>query len=288
MLLWSTKFWDAQEIEYTTHTAGSRKIFTTVIGNNLFSGFLGPFGGPTPRKNNNLAQGDSDLNKVIDLVIARSKEQGLEYLFFRLPPRNFYPLDSSNIESILLEKNFYLLHNDTNHTQSIIQGNILRFNRNRKRDYKYWSEKGASFISPSSNPLMAFDCLIENRKLRNLTTSVTYSQYLNLARAMGHIVQLHHLEGQNEILAAAITMELDQDIVYVFIWGDNPSLRRKEPSPLSYFYASLAEHFKERGFSTICLGVSSFKGVVDEPLFKFKTSLGFDTSLKPTYCFSVV
>lgn len=288
MLLWSKKFWDAQETPYTTDTVGSRKIFTTVIGNNLFSGFLGPFGGPTPKKNNNLPQDDSDLSKVIDLAIARTKEQGLESLFFRLPPRNFYSLDSSNIESILLEKNFHLLHNDTNHTQSLIQDSILRFNRNRKRDYKYWSEKGASFISPSSNPLIAFDCLVENRKLRNLTTSVTYSKYLNLARALGHRVQLHHLEGQDGILAAAITMELDQDIVYVFMWGDNPSLRRQEPSPLSYFYVSLSEYFKERGFSTICLGVSSLKGVVDERLFKFKTSLGLDTSPKPTYCISVV
>lgn len=288
MLLWSTKFWDAQEIQYTTDVVGTREIFTTVINNNLFSGFLGPFGGPTPRKNNNLPEDYSDLSQVIDLAIEKSKKQGLESLFFRLPPRNFYSLDSSNVESILLEKNFRLLHNDTNHSQNLVQDNILGFNRNRKRDYKYWSENGARFISPSSSPLMAFDCLVENRKLRNLTTSVTYSKYLNLARALGQVVRLHHLEGQEGILAAAITMELDQDIVYVFMWGDNPSLRGQVSSPLSYFYVSLSEHFKERGFSTICLGVSSFKGVVDEPLFNFKTSLGLDTNPKPTYWISVV
>ena len=135
---------------------------------------------------------------------------------------------------------------------------------------------------------MAFDCLVENRKLRNLNTSITFSKYLNLARALGQRVQLHHLESQDIILAAAITMELDQDIIYVFMWGDNPSIRRQEPSPLSYFYASLSEHFKQRGFSTICLGVSSSKGLIDEPLFKFKTSLGLDTSPKPTYSISVV
>jgi hypothetical protein len=288
MLLWSTEFWDTQEIPYTIDVVGSREIFTTVIGNNLFSGFLGPFGGPTPRKNNNLPQDHSDLSQVIDLAIAKTKMQGLESLFFRLPPRNFYSLDSSDLESILLEKNFHLLHIDTNHSQNLLEDNILLFNRNRKRDYKYWSEKGARFISPSSSPLMAFDCLVENRKLRNLNTSITFSKYLNLARALGQRVQLHHLESQDGILAAAITMELDQDIIYVFMWGDNPSIRRQEPSPLSYFYASLSEHFKQRGFSTICLGVSSSKGLIDEPLFKFKTSLGLDTSPKPTYSISVV
>ena len=179
MLLWSTEFWDTQEIPYTIDVVGSREIFTTVIGNNLFSGFLGPFGGPTPRKNNTLPQDHSDLSQVIDLAIAKTKMQGLESLFFRLPPRNFYSLDSSDLESILLEKNFHLLHIDTNHSQNLLEDNILLFNRNRKRDYKYWSEKGARFISPSSSPLMAFDCLVENRKLRNLNTSITFSQAIS-------------------------------------------------------------------------------------------------------------
>ena len=280
MLLWSDDFWNAQEGQFAKIEYENQNIFLTSRSQTLCSGSVGPFGGPRPSKTNfDRNQIESVLQKTVDFALINSKSQ----IEIRMPPRDFYPEFSQVVEQVLTKMKFRVKYLDINSSIILNHFSELQLNRNRRRDLRYWKELGAVYISNDISLNHVFECLTVNRKSRGISPSLGLDQLRKLQSNAGDSFSTHTVILRDQIIAAGIVLKLDLDIQYVFMWGDDPSLRSDFPSPLIFLLEGIVHHFTKGSPVRICLGTSSLWGEVDESLFRFKKSLGFEDSLKPTY-----
>jgi hypothetical protein len=110
-------------------------------------------------------------------------------------------------------------------------------------------------------------------------------KFVRLLRDLPHVFQLFGAFIEDEVVAAALVVRLNQDVAYVLYWGDTPAGRaRSAVAPLASF---LAGHYGNLGVSILDLGISSVKGIIDDGLARFKENLGSEVSLKLTCNLSI-
>ena len=81
------------------------------------------------------------------------------------------------------------------------------------------------------------------------------------------------------VVAAAITVELSADVVYVLYWGDVGD-SWKSTSPVVALCLAIAQDCRKKGYSILDLGTSSVDGIVNDGLKKFKENLGAVSTFK--------
>jgi hypothetical protein len=284
MLLWSEDFWDAQESVYIKREHGLENIFLTTSHDSLKSGFIGPFGGPKPQINQIDLEG---IRELIQQSISTAKSCSKKYFEIRLPPRDFYPEFLEGLEVVLFELGFRTKYLDTNSSLRIANFSEIPINRNRRRDLKFWSQENAVYSFENTSLESAYECIAENRKIRNLSPSLGLNQLAKLRNALGERFGVHGVIYNTEVISSAITLQIDQNIQYVFMWGDRPKTRMNYPSPITFLLQGMTQKFTLGSPTRICLGTSSQNGIIDASLLQFKNSLGFGVAYKPTYIIDI-
>lgn len=280
MLLWSQQFWDAQAIGFSKLVSTNQEIYLTSKAEVLQSGFVGPFGGPKPDM---VGLCLNSIEEILLDSINFARLSSKNYFEIKLPPRNFYPDFIQATESILVNLGFSVKSLDTNSSIRVSDFSEVSINRNRRRDLAFWRNSDAIYVNEQGSLEEVFSCISLNRKIRGITPTSNLEFLLNLRSAIGSQFTAHSVLFSGKVVCAAIVLKLDDETQYVYMWGDNPSIRAEHPSPLVFLFEKIVESFTKNSPVRICLGTSSIDGKIDEPLLQFKTSLGFQNSLKPTY-----
>ena len=284
MLLWSKEFWAVQDYEFNHLVNGNQEIFLTSHADTLKSGFIGPFGGTMPEFEKIDCR---PLEEILLDAIRLARERADSYLEIRLPPRDFYPHFLEIKESVLLKLGFRLKHLDINSSLEVSNFSEINLNRNRKRDLKFWRNTDALYSNKKASLDSIYNCILENRKVRKIHPALNLNQMNKLAQSLGSRFTMHSVEFEHRVICAAVVLQLDQDIQYVFMWGDDPIARSLYPSPLTFLLEGMTSSFTLNSPVRLCLGTSSILGEVDSSLLRFKESLGFQNSLKPTYIIAI-
>ena len=84
-------------------------------------------------------------------------------------------------------------------------------------------------------------------------------------------------KSEGRVAAAAICLELTDDILYVAYWGDSDEDRNLSPTSL---LAKFIFNFSKNKFKILDLGIATFCGKPNHGLIQFKESLGAQSDIK--------
>jgi len=155
---------------------------------------------------------------------------------------------------------------------------------NRKKLRQFDEASGRILRGSSGNLEKVIDVLETSRKNLGLQLSMSKHQirsaFLRMPKKYFHYSAV--IEGT--VVAAAITVELSPETLYVLYWGDigGPS---RNTSPVVALYWEIVKDARENGYSILDLGTSSVNGIVNEGLKKFKENLGAVVTSKHTVRF---
>lgn len=224
---------------------------------------------------------ESDLHAVIRSVEDFGKSHGIEKILIKCFPQVYSEEQSTIIEKTLHDSGFTVKYRDI--TQVInIRPHGLSMNVHRKRRLKKCIEKGFEFCCLSYEQLpAAYTLFTESRRHKGYPVTMTLDDLAGMFLKFPETYLLFGVLDKDRMIAAAVIIVVNEDIVYCFYLGD--SLEYRIYSPVTFLINGLYKHSMHHYFSLIDLGISTDKGVLNEGLYNFKKSLGCVDSNKVTF-----
>ena len=282
-LLWDQKFWSSQFTNYTLIQEGSVTIFLTEDSLCLKSGFIGPFGGPTPLKFEIPREHSSQVKILLSNFEELGRKNGKQHLKIRLPPKGFYQSNDAFLEDLLISLGWVVHVTDVNSSRKLDNKEIESLNRNRLRDFKNWSKLNYEYKTNDEDTIGIYKCIEKNRLEKGLTPGISLMLLERLIDKISPNISTHLIRVNNEIVSCAVALHLNDEIFHVYMWAAQKHTAYLNSSPIALLYVELSKFANERNFNHICLGTSSQEGIVDSGLVRFKDSLG--TSISPRLTF---
>lgn len=241
-----------------------------VFENEVRIGFIGPYA---------MAYADQISENEIDAVWeALCKNFNNRKILVRLPPSIYFPqLVEANLNSIL-KFGGTKLYIDLNHHLNLDLEFMNCINRNRKRELVKSDSLGYRF--QKINLGMAFEVISRNRAHKNLGISISLEKLSTLAESFPASVAFYGVFHKDEIMSASISIRINSNLAYIFMWGHNSSIESSGNS-ISFLARELGYLYKKKGVRFLCLGTSSVAGVQDNGLRQFKLSLGAIETTRP-------
>lgn len=122
-----------------------------------------------------------------------------------------------------------------------------------------------------------------SRMRKGLSLSMQRNDLINSITKLNQDFRFYSAEIDEEVVGAAITVDIGFSTRYVLYWGDN-DLGRKF-SVTASVCDEIVKSAKSAGVSKLDLGVSSIDGILDAGLHRFKMNLGAEESLRKTLAF---
>ncbi len=123
-----------------------------------------------------------------------------------------------------------------------------------------------------------YDAIVANRAKKGRTLSMAWDDVAAMIAAFPDRVHLFGAERGGHLLAAAICVAVNTQVLYVYAWGE--VVGAEALSPVSVLAHDLSDFARDHGFGLLDLGTSSVEGIVNPGLLAFKRSLGAADSLK--------
>lgn len=277
LLFWDSEFWDAQEIGRGMIIPGMPFARWEIRDTTLSSGYVGYFGGIDPSLSSRSRIG------TYEVLVAAERfaiSHDLNALEIRMPPLGYFPQFDQEIYEQMNLLGWKEIQVDT---FSSIKANadlnvVLR--DNRKYDIEWWEKRGAEYLSGNDLMPQAFKIIDDNLRSRGRFNSITLDTLNKLAEVTPNRIHAHLISANREILAAAITLKIDDFLLHIFKWANNPRSEAQFPSVLPLMFKRILQTELVSPSGRICLGTSSENGEVNVGLLRFKSSLGFETSLR--------
>lgn len=178
----------------------------------------------------------------------------------------------------LRSRGFEMTRCDLNQSQTVRPGPMAMSRGNRRclekcRNEGYVSEQ----LAPEALA-EAYLTIATNREAKGYGMSMSEAQLRQMLDSFPDKVVLFGCRHRGELAAAAICLLLDSSILYVAFWGDLPAHANR--SPIVVLASSIHAFCLERGISTFDVGTSTIDMEPNMGLLRFKSGLGFETSLK--------
>lgn len=152
---------------------------------------------------------------------------------------------------------------------------------NKKKLNKLLNEKFSFRKGDSSDLKNAYDIIKENRTIKGNKVSLSFSKISTLIKNFNEKFNIWFVfNSHNKPVASAITIDLIDEIRYVFYWGDK--LRKDTNSPIVLMAHKLIQENIKNNISVLDLGTSSLNGKINLGLKNFKNSLGASDTEKLT------
>jgi len=225
-------------------------------------GFVGPYSGAFPL--DSVGTSSDFLEAWEDFRNDRSRSS-----MVRLPPRSHFPeIYDINKESLgRLGATIFAI--ETNHTIDLefFQG----FDRNRRRHLR--DPCLAEAVTSEVRVAEAYELLLANRLAKGYSMTMTREELQEIEAKLPHAIKCLMVHVSGEGVAASISFQVSAEIAYVFMWGGNPHSPCGSPG-LTMLAKELVDRNLSAGVKRMCLGTSSFGGIQNVGLSRFKESLG--------------
>lgn len=244
----------------------------------LDSGFNAPFGGII----NSLHEFNStDSLEILKEARSVSEKIGKSKIRLRVPPTFWKVNQTAGLNELLRKDGWSLDYTEIDQVLEIKENYLSLFNRNRIRDLR--KAEGIYFEIENFDISEIFDVITSNREYKNVPQNLTLEKLELLQENFPNSLNTF-LIGTNDkkAIAAAITLRVDSETLYVMQWGDVRELQEEKSlvSPMSKMAALVLNYAYSKGYKYLYLGSSTSKGSIDKGLLAFKQSLGAEMSNK--------
>lgn len=231
-----------------------------------------PFGGLIINKKISIAQ----IGKFLKIIIKYFGEEKYS-LQIRLAPDCYVQNHDA-----YLNAGFRISHTDVNQHIPIDQTSFAdKINRNRKRTLDSNISQGLIFIKLGISHLgEAYELITECRIDRGYPVTMTFATLENTFTRFPEKYLLFGVYNNSEMVATAVSIRVNEEILYNFYHGDRMSQRQN--SAVTFLVAGIYDYCQHQKIKILDLGISSNHGELNEGLFYFKQSCGAVSSDKVT------
>jgi hypothetical protein len=258
------------------------KYYLGIIGGIKGGSFLSlpfaPFGGFIYAQKNIKI---SYLENAIDLLVNWAKSKNLKAIDLFLPPQIYDENFVSKQIVSLFQKKFFVLNIELNHfflskKYNNIYGNGIGVNgKNNLND----TLKNQFTFHRCENLLekrIAYQVIKLHKQSSRQSLNMSWKEILMNTTIIDSDFFIAY-NPDNFPVAAAIAFHVNQLIVQVVFWGENPKYSHLKP--LNYLIPKIFEYYQEK-FEIIDLGPASANYAPNHDVCNFKESIGCDTTLK--------
>ena len=253
-------------------------IHFTRIGTTSFrSPCRGTFGGLAFDKNVSLDTLQHFWASIDNDLTAR----GATYLEILLPPashgaeqfaKSYYVLQSNGFTSEIVDLNYSRIVDDTLFASMISAGN-------RKRLRKCVREGLYANAVPVSRLPDLYALLAANRARRGFPMTMSLTAIQQMTEVFPDKIFLYAVSTtEGALAAAAVCVQITEEILYVFYWGDAEGYQTQ--SPVVLLAEAIYADCQKRGIRILDAGTSTSGVQPNLGLMAFKVGLGFSESIK--------
>jgi hypothetical protein len=117
-----------------------------------------------------------------------------------------------------------------------------------------------------------------NRAAKGYPLTLSYEALWEMAVKLPDRIACFGAFRGSEMVAASVCVKVRPDILYVFYWGELPTMKRI--SPTTFLAARMLDFAKQTGLEIMDLGISTEHSEPNLGLMKYKSHLGSFPSLK--------
>lgn len=229
---------------------------------------------------------DSDqMGNFLTVIIEYFQKQKLS-IQIKLAPAIYLPLQKV-IHDALVNKGFSTQYRDLNQHISIDQLPFsTKINRNRRRKLDLNISHEYVFKMLDVNMLnKTYDLITECREEKEYPVTMTLQELLAAFTSFPDQYFLFGLFDQDEMIATAVSIKVNDHVLYNFYHGDR--LSHRQNSPVALLVGGIYGYCQEQSIEILDLGISTDRGVINEGLYYFKESCGAIPSDKISYHLNV-
>lgn len=221
------------------------------------------------------------IENIWQKAIQYAYNQGLEKIEVTLPPVCYAPQMLSHQQEILGLLGFRVDYADLNFHWPIVAPTADKFLRKAERwkRNKALREGWRACNVRQTNLHDLYHFILESRLRKGFELSLSEDTFVALLTKFPNEYEVFEVRNeQQELLAAAVTLAVSDEILYIFYTADSLAARRLSPVVLLHTY--IYEYAYNQGFKIIDLGTASLHGFINEGVARFKTHLGASRSEK--------
>jgi hypothetical protein len=250
--------------------------------NNVYkSPVRGTFGGISIKENINTER----INLIVNLFSTYLEKNGfLPFELISKPFKHNYS-EQSILMNAFVKNGFQVSTTEINHSLNISDNQFIHgLKRNNfKRLNKCIKENFLFKIVEDDNEIFEVYKIIEmNRLSKGYNISMSFKQIaISKKEFVNRYLFFGVKNGENNFIASSICLKLNDNILYVFYWGDLQEY--SEYSPIVFLAQGIYNYCLNNNYKVLDVGVSTLNGDPNFGLIKFKEGLGCESSIKISY-----
>lgn len=253
------------------------QIFFYISNGIAISGFQSTFGSFDIEDNISI----EELESFIEAIIADFKNEGIAKIKIKQYPSYFVHsslvencLKSCGFENVVTETNQHIIIDKPQFEDVADRSEVIRSNKCKKLGYEF---KISSLLHLPD----IYALLIETLERNGNRPSMSYDSLKNVIESCLGNYMLFTLWDDDKLIAATVSIKLEDSIMYNFYHADHLDYRRV--SAITYLLKNIYLYCYSNNFKIFDLGTSTVNGVLNEGLFNFKKTRGAISSDKNYY-----
>jgi hypothetical protein len=215
-----------------------------------------------------------------EAVLARLRALGASRVEVLPPPMAHDPMAFATQTYLLRACGYETSQCDLNHSLEVDERPLAERMSygNLKRLRKGVREGLVAQALPHTDLPEVYDTIAANRASKGHEMSMSLSQLTAMAARFPDAMKLFGCHMGSELVAAAVCIQVEKGVLYVFYWGDRPGYASL--SPVVTLADAIYTHCQTHGVRLLDVGTSTVDRQPNFGLIQFKSGLGFSASLK--------
>lgn len=209
-------------------------------------------------------------------------DEGISRLFIKHYPFEYSKEESKKLIRVFRQLNYLNAYTDKSYHIDLslsFESELLQSEKNRLR--KAEKNKVQCGIWPDPDLDRVYHILKVCRQAKGYPMSLSLSDFKSMFQIFPDVYTVFKAEIGGNIIAVAVTVHINSEILYNFYLGDDPIFRIY--SPVVPLVAEMVSYAGKNNYRVFDLGISTDTGIVNEGLTQFKINLGGKVSDKPVF-----
>ncbi len=208
---------------------------------------------------------------------------GADHLSIRTYPVIYAPECAVRQYRLLTNHGYRLAYTDSNFHLDLSEdfhAGLKESARSRLRSLRNKAILSEPWAQPSLEEV--YQLLKISRRERGYPLTMSWEDFMKMFEQLPAVYRVFRTIADNRMVAVAVTVHINQDVLYNFYVGELPEYRKY--SPVAGLIEAMATYGRTNGYQLLDLGIATDKGVLNEGLARFKANMGGKYSEK--YMFS--
>ena len=215
-----------------------------------------------------------------EAVLARLRSLGASRLEVLPAPMAHNPTAFSIQEYLLRTCGYQTSQCDLNHSLEVDARPLAeRMSYGNLKRLRKCAREGLVALPLQHTDLPAvYETIASNRASKGHEMSMSLLQLQAMVERFPEAVKLFGCRLGGDLVAAAVCLQVDEGVLYVFYWGDRPGYASL--SPVVSLADAIYAYCQIQGIGLLDVGTSTVDSQPNFGLIQFKSGLGFEASLK--------